>query len=155
MQERATNKADRLLQIERLLLDHPEGLTQSEIARRVGVHRSTINRYLPDLTRRFPIYETDDGQLILDRDSYLTEVRFTLHEAMAVHLAARLMTKTTDKQNPHAASALSKLDVDDQTNKRSFTGSGETPSMAVKDAIGKVVDQTGILINILQACVPQ
>jgi CRISPR-associated endonuclease/helicase Cas3 len=109
MRERAANKADRLLQIEQLLLDHPDGLTQSEIARRIGVHRSTINRYLPDLTNRFPIYDTADGRIAIDRDSYLTEVRFTLHEAMAVHLAARLMTKSTDKQNPHAASALSKL----------------------------------------------
>ncbi|MGC9349821.1 MAG: CRISPR-associated helicase Cas3' [Anaerolineae bacterium] len=109
MSERAANKADRLLQIEQLLLEYPEGLTQAEIARRIGVHRSTVKRYLPDLTHRFPIYDTPDGRIAIDRRSYLTEVRFTLHEALAVHLAARLMAKTTDKQNPHAASALRKL----------------------------------------------
>jgi predicted DNA-binding protein (UPF0251 family) len=37
----AKNKASRLLQIEALLLEHPEGLTQAEIARRMGVNRST------------------------------------------------------------------------------------------------------------------
>ncbi|MGC9400639.1 MAG: helix-turn-helix transcriptional regulator [Anaerolineae bacterium] len=109
MTQRAANKADRLLQIEQLLLSYPEGLTQAEIARRISVHRSTVNRYLPDLTERFAVYETDDGRLMIDRDAYLTEVRFTLHEAMAVHLASRLMATRTDKHNPHAAAALRKL----------------------------------------------
>ena len=49
MFDRALNKTARLLQIEALLLAHPEGLTQAEIARRLGVNRSTIHRYVPDL----------------------------------------------------------------------------------------------------------
>jgi len=107
--ERATGKAERLLQIEALLLEHPEGLSQAEIARRVGVNRSTVYRYLPDLTNRFAIYEADDGRLAIDRDHYLMNVRLTLHESMALHLAARLMATRTDKRNPHAAAALRKL----------------------------------------------
>ena len=106
--KRAANKAERLLQIEALLLGHPEGLTQAEIARRVGVNRSTIYRYLPDLDE-FSVYETPEGKLAIDRDHYLTNVRLTLHEAMAFHLAARLMATRTDKHNPHAAAALRKL----------------------------------------------
>jgi CRISPR-associated endonuclease/helicase Cas3 len=106
--ERASGKAARLLQIESLLLAHPEGLTQAEIARRIGVNRSTVYRYLPDL-EQFCIYETDDGRLAIDRDHYLMNVRLTLHESMALHLAARLMATRTDKQNPHAAAALRKL----------------------------------------------
>ena len=106
--ERATGKAERLLQIEALLLEYPDGLSQAEIARRVGVNRSTIYRYLPDLGR-FCVYETDDGRLAIDRDHYLMNVRLTLHESMALHLAARLMATRTDKQNPHAAGALRKL----------------------------------------------
>jgi len=74
----------------------------------VGVNRSTIPRYLPDLDR-FAAYETSDGRLAIDRDHYLNHVRLTLHEATALHLAARLMTTRTDKHNPHAASALRKL----------------------------------------------
>ncbi|HEY76140.1 MAG TPA: WYL domain-containing protein [Thermoflexia bacterium] len=109
--ERGTRKAERLLQIEALLLAHPEGLTQAELARRLGVHRSTIHRYLPDLTYRFAVYETEDGRLVIDRDQYLTNVRLTLHEAMALHLAARMMSTRTDRHNPHAASALRKLGV--------------------------------------------
>jgi len=106
--ERATGKAERLLQIEALLLAHSEALTQAEVAQRLGVNRSTVYRYLPDLGR-FSVYETDDGRLAIDRDHYLTRVRLTLHEAMALHLAARLMATRTDKHNPHAASALRKL----------------------------------------------
>ena len=105
---RATTKAERLLQIEALLLAHPNGLTQTELANRLQVHRSTIHRSLPDLDR-FAVYETDDGRLAIDRDHYLANVRLTLHETMALHLAARLMATRTDKHNPHAASALRKL----------------------------------------------
>jgi CRISPR-associated endonuclease/helicase Cas3 len=109
--ERATKKSERLLQIEALLLAHPEGLSQAELARRIGVNRSTINRALPELTTRFSIYETDDGRLCIDRDHYLADVRFTLHEALSLHLAARLMATSTDKQNPHAAASLRKLGI--------------------------------------------
>ena len=59
MGERTLNKAGRLLRIEQLLLAHPDGLTQAQLARRLGVHRSTISRDL-------------------------TAVRFSLHEALAV-----------------------------------------------------------------------
>lgn len=106
---RAESKADRLLQIEALLLTHPEGLTQAEIARRLGVNRSTINRYFRDMPNLFPYYESDDGRLFIDRQSYLVNVRLGLHEAMAVHLASRLLATRMDRQNPHAASALRKL----------------------------------------------
>jgi predicted DNA-binding transcriptional regulator YafY len=106
---RAENKADRLLQIEALLLAHPEGLTQAEIARRLDVNRSTVNRYFRDMPNQFPYYESEDGRLFIDRQSYLVNVRFGLHEALAVHLASRLLATRMDRQNPHAASALRKL----------------------------------------------
>jgi CRISPR-associated endonuclease/helicase Cas3 len=108
---KATKKAERLLQVETLLLDHPRGLKQAEIARRLGVNRSTIHRYLPELTDRFAVYEEDDGRLVIDRDHYLTRVRLTLHEALALHLAARLMATRTDKHNPHGGTALRKLSL--------------------------------------------
>ena len=108
--DRASTKAARLLQIEALLLEHaPQPLRKVDIARRVGVERWVIQRDLPDLTDRFGVYETEDGRLTIDRETYLTHVRFTLHEAMAVHIAARLMATWGDKHNPHAASALRKL----------------------------------------------
>ena len=102
-------KAERLLKIESELLAAPDGLTQAELARRVGCHRATISRYMEELTSRFPIYEEDDGRLQINRAGYLVNVRLTLDEAMAMHLAARLMSTRSDKHNPHAATALRKL----------------------------------------------
>ncbi len=106
--ERAPNKAERLLQLEQLLLAFPEGLYKAEIARRLGVHRATAGRYIDELSLRIPIWQ--DGNLLgINRDDYLTHVRLTIHESMALHLAARLMATRTDKHNPHAASAMRKL----------------------------------------------
>jgi|GEM_PF-3316084 len=48
--ERAPNKAERLLQLEQLLLAFPEGLYKAEIARRLGVHRATAGRYIDELS---------------------------------------------------------------------------------------------------------
>lgn len=104
---RAQNRAARLLQIEALLLAHPAGISPAEIARRLMVHRSTISRCLPDLPKH--IYVEDDGRWRIDREAYLFNVRFNLHEALALHLAARLLATRMDRQNPHAGSALRKL----------------------------------------------
>jgi predicted DNA-binding transcriptional regulator YafY len=108
---RAENKADRLLEMEALLLTHSQGLTQSEMARRLGVDRSVIHRNLRDFEKRFPTIHYDDGRIAIDRSSYLVKVSFSLHEAMAVHLASRLLATRMDRQNPHAASALRKLGI--------------------------------------------
>ncbi len=108
---RAENKADRLLEMEALLLTHSQGLTQSEMARRLGVDRSVIHRNLRDFEKRFPTIRYEDGRIAIDRSSYLVKVSFSLHEAMAVHLASRLLATRMDRQNPHAASALRKLGI--------------------------------------------
>ncbi|MGH2543618.1 MAG: helix-turn-helix transcriptional regulator, partial [Ardenticatenaceae bacterium] len=105
---RSMGKAERLRQLEHLLLAHPQGLRKAEIARRLGIHRSTAGRDVDELSLRVPIWQ--DGELIgINRDDYLTSVRLTVHESMALHLAARLMATRSDKHNPHAASALRKL----------------------------------------------
>ena len=110
---RAQEKSQRLLQIEKLLWAHPEGLTQSEIARRIHVNRSTISRYLGKDHLPPSIYEDDlDGnKLKIDRAADLTKTSFNLNEVMALHLSARLLATRMDKQNPHAASALRKLGI--------------------------------------------
>jgi predicted DNA-binding transcriptional regulator YafY len=108
---RAENKASRLLQIEALLLSHPEGLSQAELARRLGVNRSTVHRYLPDLPQHIYIDDLDGNKWKIDREADLINIRLNLHEALAVHLAARLLSTRMDRQNPHAAAALRKLSL--------------------------------------------
>ena len=104
---RAKNKAQRLLLIEKILLAYPEGLRPAEIARMLGVHRSTVGRYLPDLPDT--IYIDDDGRWKIDRSAYKVNLRLNLHEILAIHLAARMMATRTDKINPHAEGALTTI----------------------------------------------
>ena len=108
MINRAETKSARLSQIEALLIDHPEGLTQAELARRLSVHRSTILRNLADINA--PIYE-DHGRIFIDREAYLVNLRLNLHEALSIHLAGRFMSTCMDRRNPHVASALRKLGI--------------------------------------------
>ncbi len=97
------------MQLEQLLLAHPQGLHRSEIARRLGVHRSTSARYVTELGSFLPITEDDNGLIGINRDSYLSHIRLTIHESLSLYLASRLMADRMDRFNPHAASALRKL----------------------------------------------
>lgn len=105
------NKANRIAQIVTLLSSHPEGMSQSEIARRLNVNRSTISRYLPDLPGYLYLDDLDGGKWKLDRTAFEFNIRLNLHEAMAIHLATRLLATRMERQNPHAASALRKLSI--------------------------------------------
>jgi predicted DNA-binding transcriptional regulator YafY len=79
------------LQVERFLLAQREPVAQAEVARVCGnVNRSTINRMLADLQELgVPIYQDDKGSVAINRDAYLTNIRLTLDESMAMFLAAR------------------------------------------------------------------
>jgi len=81
---KAETKAARLRTIEDLLLAHPGGLTQAEIAHYLDVNRSTVYRYLPDLPQHIYIDEMDGCRWKIDRQAYLVNVRFNLNEAMAI-----------------------------------------------------------------------
>ena len=107
--QHGSTRARRLIQLEHLLLAHPEGLTPAEAARRLNVHRSTAGRDLADLSVDLPIYENDSGRMAIDRDIYLNDIRLTLHEILALHLASRLLADHSDRHNPHAAAAVRKL----------------------------------------------
>lgn len=102
------SKLERISRFEQLLLAHPEGLKRAEIAHRLGTHRSTISRYLVDTRNILPIWE-ENKKIYINRDSYLNNVRLTIHEIMVLHLATRLYSCRTDKHNPHACSAMRKL----------------------------------------------
>ncbi|KGE72160.1 helix-turn-helix transcriptional regulator [Spirochaeta lutea] len=102
-------KSERLLQIIELLHDHPEGLSRAEIAKRMGVHRSTIGRDLISLENSFALIEDEDGLISIDRKSFLSELRLSMFELEALHIAAKLFQKVMNFPFPHAASAMRKL----------------------------------------------
>jgi predicted DNA-binding transcriptional regulator YafY len=107
---RAQGKSARMLQVERFLLAQHEPIPQAEVARLCGVNRSTINRMLADLQEAgVPVYQDDKGRIRIDREGYLTNIRLTLDESMAMFLAARLLARYSDKPNPHTVEALLKL----------------------------------------------
>jgi CRISPR-associated endonuclease/helicase Cas3 len=109
--KRTQGKSARMLQVERFLLAQREPVAQAEVARVCGnVNRSTINRMLADLQELgVPIYQDDKGSVAINRDAYLTNIRLTLDESMAMFLAARLLARYSDKPNPHTVEALLKL----------------------------------------------
>jgi len=111
MGERLDKKFERIEQLKQLMLDHPAGLTKSQIAQRLGVHRSTAGEYVDELSGPpySMVYEVSPDLFAIDRDHYKVDVQLTLHESLVLHLAARLFATRTDKHNPHAAGALRKL----------------------------------------------
>ncbi len=58
-------KKDRLAQIVDILRQHPEGLSQAEVARRLNVGRSTIARDLPALEDRGVLLQEHEDKLAL------------------------------------------------------------------------------------------
>ncbi|MBI5033679.1 MAG: WYL domain-containing transcriptional regulator [Chloroflexi bacterium] len=108
--KRTQGKSARMLQVERFLLTQHEPIPQAVVARECHVNRSTINRMLADLQEMgVPIYQDDKGGIAINRDAYLTNIRLTLDESMAMFLAARLLARYSDKPNPHAVEGLLKL----------------------------------------------
>lgn len=102
----------RFEQFKALLLQHPKGLRKAEIARRMGIDRSTAGDYVVDFALPngpLPIIEIAPDHFTIDRDLFEISISLNQHEALALHLATRLLTTRTDKHYPHAASALRKL----------------------------------------------
>ena len=113
--ERLEGKRDRLarlLSVLRVLHAHGEGgVTPREIARRTGMSARTVYRDLNALQSEMlvPLW-SEGGRWGVQPGAFLPALRLTLQEAMAVFLAARLMTRYTDRFDPSLASAFSKLE---------------------------------------------
>jgi predicted DNA-binding transcriptional regulator YafY len=113
--ERLEGKRDRLarlLSVLRVLHAHGDGgVTPKEIARRTGMSPRTVYRDLNALQNEMqvPLW-SEDGRWGVQPGAFLPAMRLTLQEAMAVFLAARLMTRYVDRFDPSLASAFSKLE---------------------------------------------
>ncbi len=106
--KRVSMKGERIAQLELLLHSHPEGLRRAEIARRLGVHRSTISRYVDELKQYIDIYE--ENSLIKIKPHEGNEnIALSVYESLAFNLSAEVLASTSEFQNPHLASGLRKL----------------------------------------------
>jgi predicted DNA-binding transcriptional regulator YafY len=112
--ERLEGKRDRLarlLSVLRVLHAHGDaGISPGEIARRTGMSKRSIYRDLKALETEMqvPLW-SDKGRWGVQPGAFLPPLRLTLPEAMAVFLAARLMTRYADKYEPNLASAFEKI----------------------------------------------
>lgn len=106
-----TRRATRLVQIERLLHQHPNGLPVSDLARMTGYSKRTIQRDLAalDSELRIPLQEVGRRYRIDPDAAPLAPVRLTLHEARSLLIACRLLARHSQESDPDAVSALRKL----------------------------------------------
>lgn len=101
-------KGERVAQLELILRSHPEGLRKSEIARRLGVHRSTIGRYIEELAQYNTV--TEENNLIkINQVEPEDSLALSVYESLALNLGADMLRNNSDFQNPHLASGLRKI----------------------------------------------
>lgn len=102
-------RAVRLSQLEHLLYKNAGGMTSRELCLALGVSQRTVQRDLQAL-QAMNIPVTQDGNRYGIMQGYvLPPVSFSLYEAAALFLAARLVYRGTDEENPHIGEALRKL----------------------------------------------
>jgi proteasome accessory factor B len=100
---------ERLDDIERRLARRPEGWTTTELAREFGVDPDTILRDLTLLDARGAGLIKQGRRYLLDHRRSLHTIRISNDEALALYLAARLLSRHSDEHNPHVVRALDKL----------------------------------------------
>jgi predicted DNA-binding transcriptional regulator YafY len=100
----------RLAQLQHFLHKNSKGLTTQELSRLCGVCVRTIQRDLLDLQTDLNVPITQNGNRYGILGSYtLPPIFFSLYEAMALFLTARLALRQTDENNPHMQHALAKI----------------------------------------------
>ncbi|MBC7261266.1 MAG: WYL domain-containing protein, partial [Chloroflexi bacterium] len=108
-EQESLKKAERLSRLTYLLYHHPRGLTVREMAELCGVSPRTIQRDLHSLERTgVPLWQEGNRYGVLE-GYFLPPLKLKLNEAAALYLAARLLARYSDQQNPHIISALTKL----------------------------------------------
>jgi predicted DNA-binding transcriptional regulator YafY len=106
----AESRNQLLDQVERLLRMSHKPLSQADLARSCGVHRSTISRLEQSLvTRGVPLRYDDENRWYIDRNAYITNIKLQRDEALMVYLASRLLARYSDKPNQHIVVALEKM----------------------------------------------
>ena len=102
-------KSERVSQLELILKSHPEGLRKSDLARRIGVHRSTIGRYIDELKQFEEVYEDNNMVKVADALKGEEQLSLSVYESLALKMSAEMLMKNSQEQNPHLVSALRKI----------------------------------------------
>ncbi len=106
-------KHDRLIRLMRelaLFQAQPRGLTSAQIADKVGVSQRQVQRDIAALESEFGVPFVKQGtRWTLIEGYFLPPVNFTVPEAMAMVVGARLMWRYADRANPFAQAAYEKL----------------------------------------------
>src|SRR6266404_5983946 len=86
------DRAARYLRIATILHAHPQGISARDIAEQVGVAVRTIYRDLEAMSTdaELPIWQ-DAGRWGLEAGAFLPPLSLTIHEAMSLFLAARVL----------------------------------------------------------------
>ena len=106
------DKTARLMRVVHILHAHGEhGVKPAEIARQTGMVPRTVYRDLEAIEGELgiPVWAVD-GRWGVEGGAFLPPLELTTHEAMAVVLSARLMTRYADKYDPNLATAFQKLE---------------------------------------------
>ncbi len=129
-------KGERVAQLELLLLSHPEGLRRAEIARRLGVHRSTVSRYVDKLNNYIDIYE--ENKLIkINRENHDENIALSIYESLAFNMSAEVLAQNAEFQNPHLASGLRKIAL----NMRSYAPKISDNIVQLSEEIDKAIQK--------------
>lgn len=104
---------ERLAVLKRLFVEKAEGWTTQELAARLDENQRNIQRDLEALQTEphyFPLVKDRRRWRLMDGHAYqLPRLTLTLHQAVALYLAARLLAHYSDEHNPHVVSALKVL----------------------------------------------
>lgn len=104
------DRAARYLRVAMILHAHPGGIGAQEIADRIGASKRTVYRDLKAMTddAGLPLWQ-DGGKWGLEEDAFLPPLKLTLHEAMTLFLAARVLAKASDEHDTELIGAFVKL----------------------------------------------
>jgi proteasome accessory factor B len=113
MSREGFEKQDRLIRLMRelaLFQANPRGLTSAQVADKVGISQRQAQRDIAALERERGVPFVKQGtRWTLIEGYFLPPVNFTIPEAMAMVVGARLMWRYADRANPFAQAAFEKL----------------------------------------------
>lgn len=105
----SSGKHNRMQQLIMMLKSNPNGLRKAEIARRLGVHRSTVGRYIDQLSLSEQIWERDSYIGLLPTAAEESDPHFNIYEGAFLYTLVRLYQQELNVKNPYASSVMRKL----------------------------------------------